>query len=107
MRARFNHGRAYHGSDAVQDGQLRGATDKTDYFYFFCPKCPDDQIVRVLDVELRVEKAENKYNSEFTVKANGTFNLGFKFRCESCGLIDFFKVSNDGWQGGPHEGTLH
>ncbi len=45
---KFNHGRPYHGSKSVEHGKLRGATD-TDYFYFFCPQCPGEQILRVLE----------------------------------------------------------
>jgi hypothetical protein len=37
-----------HGSDKVMDGALKGRTDATDYFYFFCPSCPNDNILRVL-----------------------------------------------------------
>ncbi len=38
-----------HGTEAVQSGRLRGATDATDYFYFFCPTCPGDHLLRILD----------------------------------------------------------
>jgi hypothetical protein len=65
--ARFNHGEGYHSSEAVTEGKLRGATD-TDYFYFFCPKCPDDEILRILDYEVRSEQPDNPYNKELNPK---------------------------------------
>lgn len=51
---KFNKGKAYHGSESVMNGGLKGSTD-TDYFYFFCPKCPDQEIMRVLDYEVRAQ----------------------------------------------------
>ncbi len=36
---KFNNGKPYHGSNAVEGGKLKGATD-TDYFYFFLSKMP-------------------------------------------------------------------
>ena len=46
---RFNNGEPYHKFDAVTGGRLEGATDAEDYFYFFCPKCPDREIMRILE----------------------------------------------------------
>lgn len=45
---KFNKGRPYHGSENIQAGKLVGATGETDYFYFFCPKCADHEILRIL-----------------------------------------------------------
>ncbi len=97
---KFNQGRAYHGSEAVSGGQLRGATAGTDYFYFLCPKCPGEEILRVLDYEVRDEQPANPYNTELSPKAAQSFVLAFKVHCQKCGLTDFVKVSNIGWQGG-------
>lgn len=47
--SKFNSGKPYHGSSSVQKGNLHGATGETDYFYFFCPRCPDRRILRLLD----------------------------------------------------------
>jgi predicted RNA-binding Zn-ribbon protein involved in translation (DUF1610 family) len=101
----FNRGKPFHGSDKVQGGRLRGATD-TDYFYFFCPQCPNDQIVRILDYGVVKEAAENRYNEIVSPKAAKSFTLGFKIHCPKCGLTDFVKISNEGWQGGTHAETL-
>lgn len=102
---KFNNGKAYHGSESVTNGRLTGSTD-TDYFYFFCPKCPDKHIMRVLDYGVRADEAENPYNSEFTKKAKRGFTLAFELYCEKCKLKDFVKISNTGWQGGTHEQAL-
>lgn len=102
----FNEGKPYHGSDVVQDGNLEGATGETDYFYFFCPQCPDRHILRILDYEVRDEKKENEYNEFFKVKAKRGFTLAFKLYCENCQHTDFVKLSNMGWQGGKHAEIL-
>ena len=95
----FNDGKPYHGSDAVQGGKLRGATD-TDYFYFFCPLCPDDHLMRILDYEVTRDEPGNMYNDQLSSKAVRTFCIAFQIHCENCGHTDFVKVSNDGRQGG-------
>ena len=97
---KFNGGNPYHGSGAVKKGQLKGATGETDYFYFFCPKCPDKQIVRILEYGVHAEEAENPYNKDCKSKAKYGFTLAFKLHCEKCGHTDFVKLSNTGWQGG-------
>ena len=99
--AQFNRGNPYHGSAAVEDGKLRGTMD-TDYFYFFCPKCPDEQIMRVLDYGVHESQPDNPYDGleGITSRATKGFTLAFKIHCEECGLTDFVKVSNLGWQGG-------
>lgn len=102
----FNNGEPYHGSCAVEDGGLRGATDITDYFYFFCPKCPDDYIVRILEYAPHTEESENPYNPETMTYAETGFSLVFKLQCEQCGHTDFVKISNTGWQGGKHSDAL-
>lgn len=103
--SKFNNGKPYHGSDAVHRGQLTGSTD-TDYFYFFCPKCPDKNIMRILEYGLHAHKNENPYNSKFKKKAKEGFALAFKLYCEKCNLTDFVKISNMGWQGGTHKQIL-
>jgi predicted RNA-binding Zn-ribbon protein involved in translation (DUF1610 family) len=105
MTGKFNKGRAYHGSSAVSDGRLTGATD-TDYFYFFCPECEGRQILRLLDYEVRQEQPDNPYNNQLKSQAGKGFTLAFKLHCEKCGLTDFVKISNLGWQGGDFEAVV-
>lgn len=102
----FNNGKPYHGSDAVTGGKLQGATDGTDNFYFFCPKCPDKRIMRSLDYAEHQLEPENCYNATFRRKAKKGFTLAFHLRCEQCGHEDFVKISNMGWQGGTHGDAL-
>ncbi|NBQ68058.1 MAG: hypothetical protein EBU46_04165 [Nitrosomonadaceae bacterium] len=102
MRTKFNRGKAYHGSSAVTEGKLKGATD-TDYFYFFCPVCEGKQIMRLLDYEVREEQPDNPYNDLLKSKAIKGFTLAFKLHCEKCDSTDFVKVSNLGWQCGDFE----
>jgi hypothetical protein len=97
---KFNNGKPYHGSKEIRGGKLKGSTDETDYFYFFCPKCPDNEIVRILEYGVHEKKAENPYNEKCKSKAKYGFSLAFKIHCEKCGLTDFVKISNTGWQGG-------
>lgn len=79
--AKFNGGKTYHGSQEVQEGHLRGATD-TDHFYFFCPHCPDDHVLRVLDYTTHAEEATNPYNDVVgKPKAAKGFVLAFKLHC--------------------------
>lgn len=103
---KFNNGRPYHGSKAVERGKLRGATAETDYFYFFCPTCPDDQIMRVLEYGVHEEQGSNPYNGQTKSIAKFSFSLAFKLHCERCESTDFVKISNTGWQGGSHSDTL-
>lgn len=103
---KFNNGRPYHGSSAVDNGKLRGATGETDYFYLFCPKCPNDQIVRILEYGVHAEEPTNPYNDKCKSKAKYGFTLAFKLYCENCGHTDFIKLSNTGWQGGSHSEIL-
>lgn len=95
----FNNGKAYHGSEAIKKGKLTGRTD-TDYFYFFCPKCPDRRILRILEHEIMVQEKDNRYNKEFKKKAKGGFTIAFHLICENCKHEDFVKISNLGWQDG-------
>lgn len=99
MKTKFNRGRAYHGSGAVTEGKLKGETD-TDYFYFFCPRCEDRHVMRLLDYSPHVETSENEYNDQTKSKALKGFTLVFQLHCERCGLEDFVKLSNLGWQSG-------
>jgi len=104
--ASFNNGKPYHGSDEVSRGKLKGATGETDYFYFFCPKCPDNEIVRILEYGVHSEETENPYNKECKSRAKYGFTLVFKLHCEKCGHTNYVKVSNTGWQSGSHEDVL-
>ena len=103
--SKFNNGKPYHGSEAVEKGKLLGSTD-TDYFYFFCPECPDKHIMRILEYGLHAHENENPYNSHFKKKAKEGFTLVFKLYCENCNHMDFVKISNMGWQGGTHKKIL-
>ncbi len=94
-----------HGSEAIAGGRLRGATD-TDYFYFFCPQCPNDEILRILDYQFTREEKGNEYNETCKSKAPRSFVIAFDITCERCGLRDCVKVSNLGWQYGEHSKTL-
>jgi hypothetical protein len=98
----FNRGRPYHGSSAVKGGRLCGATGETDYFYFFCPKCPGDEVLRILEYGEHTDRRENEYNQFCKSNAKYGFTLVFKVYCEKCGHEDFIKISNTGWQGGKH-----
>ena len=102
----FNNGKPYHGSDAVENGKLQGATGETDYFYFFCPQCPDKHIMRILDYGVHQLEPQNPYNASFSRKAKKRFTLVFHVRCEECGHEDFVKISNTCWQGGTHADVL-
>ncbi len=95
-----------HGTEKIMEGGLRGRTDATDYFYFICPACPDDEILRVLDYELILEEKGNKYNEQMKSKAPKTFVIRLQLFCEACGHKDAVKVANCGWQGGKHADTL-
>jgi hypothetical protein len=96
---RFNNGQPYHGRK-VERGKLTGTTD-TDYFYFFCPECPDRQILRLLDYGLHGEQEPGgtSYPDE-RPKSARDFTIVFKLFCPRCKLKDFVKVGNTGWQGG-------
>ena len=100
--SKFNNGKPYHGSRAVQRGKLQGSTLETDYFYFFCPECSDKGILRILDSGVHAEESENPYNNQVTRKAKRGFTLAFQVYCEECKFTDFVKISNTGWQGGTY-----
>lgn len=88
-----------HGSEAVEGGRLKGATD-TDYFYFFCPNCEGDEMLRILDFAVIKDEPGNPYDAETKSKSKRSFIIRFDLACEKCGLRDCTKVSNIGWQGG-------
>lgn len=106
MMSKFNNGKPNHGSDEVKNGKLHGATDTTDHFYFFCPKCPDKEIMRILEYGEHAKEDNNKHNAGCKSKAKCGFTLVFKLYCEKCGHSDFVKISNMGWQGGNHSEAL-
>ncbi|HWB60046.1 MAG TPA: hypothetical protein VG733_11180 [Chthoniobacteraceae bacterium] len=93
--------RKTHGSEKVEEGKLKGATD-TDYFYFVCPDCSGNQVLRILDLETVQDQPGNKYNDILKTKATRSFILRFNIACEKCGLNDVVKISNIGLQGGSH-----
>jgi predicted RNA-binding Zn-ribbon protein involved in translation (DUF1610 family) len=94
----FNGGKPYHGSEAVSGGRLTGTTD-TDYFYFFCPRCGDRHIMRVLDYHVQCEGQLKAYPDEKPKQARD-FNIVLQLHCPNCKLTDFVKISNTGWQKG-------
>lgn len=55
---KFNNGNPYHGSNEVTGCKLQGSTDATDHFYFFCPKCLDRHVLRILDYGVHEEGAD-------------------------------------------------
>lgn len=103
---KFNNGKPYHGSGEVSGGKLKGATDGTDYFYFFCPHCEGNEVMRIIEYGEHTVKGENPYNLDFKSKAKYGFTLVFKLHCEKCDFTDFVKVSNTGWQGGSYQDIL-
>ena len=98
---KFNNGKPYHGSDEIMSGKLQGLTD-TDYFYFFCPRCPDKHILRILDYKIHEAANDHPYNSKVIRKAKRAFTFVFHLYCDECQLSDFVKISNTGWQCGPY-----
>jgi hypothetical protein len=94
----FNNGKPFHGSGAIEGGKLTGATD-TDYFYFFCPQCGDQQILQVRDYTVLENGPVTEYVEE-RPGAQRDFLLAFELYCPKCKLHDFVKLSNTGWQGG-------
>lgn len=102
----FNNGKPYHGSEKITRGRLEGATDNSDYFYFFCPNCPEHEIMRILEFGEHAKEATNEYNANCKSKAKYGFTLVFKIHCEKCGFTDFVKISNTGWQGGKHSDAM-
>ncbi len=103
---KFNNGKPYHGIEKIRHGRLEGAIDNTDYFYFFCPNCPDHEIMRILEFGEHAKEPSNEYNAQCKSKAKYGFTLVFKLHCERCGCSDFVKISNTGWQGGKHSEVM-
>ena len=97
---KFNNGKPYHGSKLTEGGGLKGTTDITDYFYFLCPKCKDNHVMRILEYEVKSFEDDNKYNEKFMKKAANGFTLAFHLYCEKCKFDDFTKISNTAQQTG-------
>lgn len=87
-----------HGSEDVMGGKLKGATD-TDYFYFLCPKCGGNQILKILDFVVKHD-GPVEYAPKLRKDARRDFTIAFELKCGACGLHDIVKVSNIGWQDG-------
>ena len=95
---KFNNGKPFHGSEDISNGKLTGTTD-TDYFYFFCPKCGNTQVLQILDFDI-VKEELAEYAKDYRSKVKKDFIIAFELYCPKCELHDFVKVSNIGWQGG-------
>jgi ribosomal protein S27AE len=95
----FNKGKPYGGSEAVRDGRLTGATD-TDYFYFFCPRCGDRHIMRVLEHGFREGPGPAQAYPDMRPRQAHDFTMAFKLYCPQCHLTDFVKIGNTGRQEG-------
>jgi hypothetical protein len=104
--AEFHDERPYYGSRKIMHGRLKGATDNSDSFYFFCPKCPDREIMRILEYGEHAKEPPNEYDDHFRSKAKYGFALVFKLHCEKCGFSDFVKISNMGLQCGKHSDVV-
>jgi len=76
-----------------------GATD-TDYFYFFCPRCADRHIMRVLDYEVRESGPGGQAYRDERPKQIKDVTLAFSLYCPECKLASSVKISNTGRQGG-------
>jgi len=100
----FNDGKPFHGSAAVSGGKLTGTTD-TDYFYFFCPKCADTQMLQILNYIMTKDGPVEKYKEQ-RPKARRDFLIAFELWCPTCELHDFVKLSNTGWVGGKLKDTI-
>ena len=98
MMKKFNNGKPFHGSEDISNGKLTGTTD-TDYFYFFCPKCGNTQVLQILDFGI-VKEEPAEYAKDYRSKPKKDFIIAFELYCPKCKLHDFVKVSNIGWQGG-------
>lgn len=101
----FSNGQGYHGTVAVTGGKLKGRTGGTDYFFFICPSCQNDQVMRILEYEFRnpappVDRGERKKPREY-------FNLAFHLYCPSCHFEDFVKIDNNHQAGTLGTGQAH
>jgi len=86
---------AWHGSDAVSGGKLIGTTD-TDHFYFFCPKCADRHVMRVLDHRYHQDPGSVAAYPAESPEQVTDFTLAFKLYCPECRLTDYVKLGNIG-----------
>ena len=78
--------------------QVTGAAD-TDYYYFFCPNCGDDEILRLLDCRVLLD-GPVEYTRELRPKAKKEFINSYERYCPKCQFHDVIKLSNVGLQGG-------
>jgi predicted RNA-binding Zn-ribbon protein involved in translation (DUF1610 family) len=86
------------GGFSVSGGKLVGRTGDTEYFFFTCPKCPDEQVMRVLDYEFRDDAPPIVRDEKKVPKKH--FNLAFSLYCPNCQFEDFIKIDNN-HQAGP------
>jgi len=92
--------KTWHGSEEVEQGRLVGSTD-TDYFYFHCPRCGDSEVLQIADFKvIKDGPVEYARGREERKQVKRDFIIAFELHCLKCGLDDFVKVSNIGWQGG-------
>jgi len=85
---------------------LYGEKDLASYFYFFCPVCPDNEVVRIIDYGINSKMGFNLLNKSYKNKAKVQFTLAFHLVCEKCGHQDYIKISNMGKQTGSSENIL-
>ena len=90
---------AWHGFDAVSSGKLTGTTD-TDQFYFFCPRCADRHVMRILNHRYHEGPSPLEVYPDERPKQANDFTLMFELYCPECKLTDYVKIGNIGRQGG-------
>lgn len=95
---KINNGQPFHGSEDISNGKLNDTTD-TDYFYFFCPKCENTQIMQILDFGMMTE-GPVEYAKVDRHRVKKDFTIAFELYCQKCKMHDFVKISNTGWQSG-------
>ena len=81
------------GGFCASGGKLVGRTGVTEYFFFICPKCPDDQVMRVLDYEFHHDAQPIVRQEKKRPKKH--LNLVFSLWCPNCQFEDFVKIDNN------------